>query len=303
MSPHEVNPGNEVNSGLEPALGFDNPLDQGRDVFGQPLHRTPTALGNYDRLQLESEDSDEGSSGHVDPLTGLYKRTNLSSPIYGDEFESGIPPIDRAAHLAGQALDAVDRVVESSTPIVRQAIGDAVNQLAETVHDSVETAQKQWNAPDNQFRVRVNNRLHQAIDFVKQKVSDLSADPEVQDVMESARRMGRTVADKTEHFIATAQSATENWVDKAFESAYLDNSLRTKPTSIDSTNPPFIGVIDTGFQVQGHGNQVVDAIRRSGQRFPDWLDDSVGTGQWAESLVQFVDAAKSSGRSSISALI
>lgn len=288
--------GSEINPGLDTASGLPTtPSDLSRDLFGQPFGKTPTALGNYDYPQLKSEDGNENGFAQTDSLTGLQTQNRTVSG-HGYEFESGIAPIDYTVHLAGKALDAVDQVIESSTPVVKKAVSDAVTQISESVHDSIDTAQKNWNAPDNELRVTLNHRFNQVVGFAKQKINNLATDPDVKEAVTVASRWSRTVAEKTKNFIETAQAATEGWVDQVFDSSYLDQSL-TIASANSNRSEALIGVIDASFEPESHGAQVVDAIQQSSHRFPDWLGDGVGMGRWADSLVQFVDAAKTSGRS------
>jgi len=94
-------------------------------------------------------------------------------------------------------------------------------------------------------------------------------------------------------------SATVSWLDRADNETYSGNFLPSgQLSSSDRLDRPFVGVIDTGFSAQDHGTQVINVIQRVGHQFPDWLADSVGSGTWSESLVNFVDAAKASKRSS-----
>ena len=223
MTTHEVNPISGGNSSLDAISSFPSgSLNPGHDVFGQPLSKPPTALGEYEHPLLKSN-NDANGAVQTDSLTGL-PRNRTSAAVYGDEFESGIPPIDYAAHLAGEALGAVDKVVESGASVVKQATQAAATQIAETVHHSIDTAQKQWNAPDNELRTTVNQRFKQTIDLIKQKVTDLSAQPDVKEVMQATTALGQTVAAKTGNLIDAAQSATEAWVNKAFDSSYVDYS-------------------------------------------------------------------------------
>ncbi|MBE9178546.1 LysM peptidoglycan-binding domain-containing protein [Oculatella sp. LEGE 06141] len=297
MSTQEVNPVDGGNSSLDATSSLPGGyLNLSRDVFGQPLSKPPTALAGYEHPLLKSEDGGNDAAGS-DALTGLPPQNSTSTGVYGDEFESGLLPIDYAAHLTGKALDAVDNMVESSTSAVRKATYAAVTEIAETVYSSIDTAQQNWNAPDNELRTTVDNRLNQSIALIKQKITDLSAHPDVKEAVNATTRLGRSMAAKTSNFIETAQSATEAWIDKAFDLSHAGQSISVKPVSPATSDQPFIGVIDTGFSAQSHGSQVVHAIQQAGQRFPDWLGEGVGTGQWAESLVQFVDAAKASGRS------
>jgi peptidoglycan hydrolase-like protein with peptidoglycan-binding domain/predicted alpha/beta hydrolase family esterase len=306
MSIHEVNSATEVGSGFDSTLGLPGShSNQNRDIFGQSLSKAPTALGASAHPLQKNEVDYDSDANQIDQLTGLSSQKNTSIGVYGDEFESGIPPIDYAAHLAGKALDTVDKAVgkaiESTTPLVGKAIQQAVAQISEVAQDSIETARKNWNAPGNEVRHQLNQRIDQTIGFAKQKIADFSANPTVREALDATTHLGQTLVEKTENLIQTAQSTTEAWVDTAFGSSYIDRSLTAEPTQqsehYGSSGLPFVGVIDTNFEARSHGAQVVDAINQSSQRFPDWLESSIGTGKWAESLVKFVDTAKSAGRS------
>jgi LysM repeat protein len=295
MTTHEMNPLSGGNSSLDGPSSLANTPNSSHDLFGQPLSKAPTALGTYEHSFLKSDDQANGTA-HIDSLTGLPQQNNSATASYGYEFESGIPPIDYAVHLAGKAVDAIDKAVESGASVVQQATHTAVAQIAETAHQSINTVQEHWNAPDNQLRTTVQQRANQALGSAKQKVTDLAAHPDVKDAIQAATELGQTALAKTRNFIATAQSATEAWVNQAFDSSYLDRSLTPQSVSRTHSDHPFVGVIDTGFGAHSHGAQVVDVIQHSSQRSPDWLGEGVGTGHWAEALMQFVDAAKASGR-------
>jgi hypothetical protein len=88
---------------------------------------------------------------------------------------------------------------------------------------------------------------------------------------------------------------------------------------------PLVGIIDTGFEISNpnlhgnvtlgqdrvdadnnpllaegsgdeHGTQILDTIAERDGNAPLWLGRAVGSGKWAESLVEFVDVAKASGQ-------
>ena len=91
---------------------------------------------------------------------------------------------------------------------------------------------------------------------------------------------------------------TESWTDGADNETYFDNFLPSvQPDNSSRLDRSFVGAIDTGFQAEDHGTQVVNAIEQVGNQSPDWVADGVGSGTWSESLVKFVDAAKASGHS------
>ncbi|HEY9639803.1 MAG TPA: S8 family serine peptidase [Coleofasciculaceae cyanobacterium] len=103
-----------------------------------------------------------------------------------------------------------------------------------------------------------------------------------------------------------------------------DRGFWPRPLRFSQTHP-LVGIIDTGFSATDpqvahaslklgrdridndanplitagdqHGTLVLDAIAAKDGNAPLWLGRAVGSGQWAESLVEFVDAAKTSGHS------
>lgn len=141
MSTHEVNPGNEVSSGLDSASLPGSGPNLNSDIFGQPLSKAPTALGSYDHPLLKPEENNRNGSAQTDSLTGLPTQRDTNPGVYHDTFESGIAPIDYAANLAGKALDRVDKAIEASTPIVQKAISEATTQISESVHHTIDTVQ------------------------------------------------------------------------------------------------------------------------------------------------------------------
>ncbi len=104
-----------------------------------------------------------------------------------------------------------------------------------------------------------------------------------------------------------------------------DRGFVPRPLGFSSAQQPLVGIIDTGFSAQDpyltnapfdlgrdridddanplvvsgdqHGTHVLDAIATKDGNAPLWLGRAVGSGKWAESLVEFVDAAKASGHS------
>ena len=178
-----------------------------------------------------------------------------------------------------------------------------MNQLAAVTRESIDTARQNWNAPDNEFRHSLNQRVDRAIDRVKNLATNLSSNSQVQKLTHTAADLGRTLAEKTENAIHSAQSTSATWVDQLFSETYgetgsadVNAPMIQSGTRIGDRNQPFVGVIDIGFGIGEHGTQVVDSIQRVNARTPDWLGDGVGTGEWPTSLTQFVDAAKISGR-------
>jgi GH24 family phage-related lysozyme (muramidase)/nucleoid-associated protein YgaU/uncharacterized protein YbjQ (UPF0145 family) len=310
MSPHEALPETGFNSGLDPISGLPGSVsDLSPDRLGHPLSKVPGAIAPPLFPLVKTDDKTDPGCSQNAAVTEAQTKINSASPVYGDEFESGILPIDYAAHLVGQAVDVVDKAVEASTPAIKNTVHQTFTHLIETARSSIATAQTQWNAPDNEFRNTVSTRASRAVGFLKHLAANLSSNPDVKEIADTALTFGHALAEKTGNAIQTAQEATDSWVEQLFDATYLENAapnsdrpaISTSSASVGNSlqTQPFVGVIDTGFGRQEHGSQVAEVIQRTSQRTPDWLDEGVGSGHWAESLVKFVDAAKASGTAAI----
>jgi Subtilase family len=109
-----------------------------------------------------------------------------------------------------------------------------------------------------------------------------------------------------------------------FDRDILTGETVNEPLVGRSNNPTLIGIIDTGFSAKDpylkgssvqlghdriendanplvqtgdqHGTHILDAIAAKDGHAPLWLGRAVGSGKWADSLVEFVDSAKTSGQ-------
>ncbi|MBD2028252.1 S8 family serine peptidase [Leptolyngbya sp. FACHB-711] len=301
MSINEINPGNGLETGVDSSTGLPGSIsDINRDPFKQPPSKVHSTLVNISTHPLlnPADGLDTGAS-HDSSINATQTKSGAgASLVYGDEFESGIPPIDSVARQVGKALDAVDKIVEDSTPSVRQFISETVTQISEATQDGIDTARKNWSAPDNELREALTDRVQRGVGLIRKWVTNLSENRDVRELVDSAITVGRNLAEKTGDVIQNAQVAAESWLDGAYNETYFGNVLPSRPSNGgDRLNQSFIGVIDTGFEAQDHGTQVIDVIQRVGHQFPDWLADSVGSGTWSKALVNFVDAAKARGHS------
>ncbi|MBD2054550.1 S8 family serine peptidase [Oculatella sp. FACHB-28] len=300
MSINEINPGNGLETGVDPSTGLPGSTDINRDPFRQSPSRAHSTLINISTHPLlnPADGLDIGASHDSSINAAQTKSGTGTSSVYGDEFESGIPPIDFAARQVGKAFNVVDKTIEESTSGLRQFISETATHLPEAAHEGIDTVRETWNAPDNELREGLTGRLQQGIGFFKKWVANLSENRDVREFVDSAITVGRNLAEKTGDVIQNAQVATESWVNGAYSETYLENFLPSGQSGGgDRLAHPYVGVIDTGFKAQDHGTQVIDVIQRVGHQFPDWLADSVGTGTWSKSLVNFVDAAKARGHS------
>jgi hypothetical protein len=299
MSSNEINSGNGLETGVEPSTGLSGGMfDINRDLFGQPLSKAPSALGSIPNSLLEfDENSLNVGATHDSNIDSVETQaySDVFTPVYGDEFESGIPPIDFTARQVGKVLDVFEKTVENNTPAVRQFIRETTAQLSDAIHEGVDTARENWNAPDNELRQTLSDRIQRGVGFLKKWAATLSENPDARELIDNAITVGRNLAEKTGDVIQNTQVAVESWLNRAYNEIYSGDLLSPgQSIGNDRSAHPFVGVIDTDFNALGHGTQIIEAIQRVGHQFPDWLADSVGRGTWSESLVNFVDAAKAS---------
>jgi|GEM_PF-3371626 len=301
MSIHDTNGASEFNSKLPSSTGLTgiNP-NQLQDIFGQPLIKEPTALP-LNRSLAGDETFSEGDNAGIDHLTGLPVQEESARSIYGDEFESGLPLIDDAVYFTARTLNAVDKAVESaiesSAPIVKEALYEVASQTSEGLKGLIDTARLRWNAPDNEIQQTLTQQTHQILSFLKEEANRIANEPDVIEATKSAERLGNTLLDKARNAIHTARSRAEVWMDDMYGTSYLGMPLNIDESDGgDRPNEAFTGFIDTGFETGDHGTEVVHTFRDISQDQPDWLSATVGTGTWSVSLVEFVDAARASGQ-------
>ena len=300
MSSNEINPGNGLESGVRSSAGLPGSIsDTNRDRFEQQLSKAHSSLGGIpiDPL-LESDDGFNAGASYDGSVNGASSRRN--------EFESGIPSIDFVARQVGKVLDVVDKTVEEGAS-VRQFISETTAHVSEVIHERADVARRNWNAPDNELREVLTDRLQRGVGFLKKLSASLSENPDARELMDNAITVGRNLAEKTSDAIQNAQFATESFLEGVHNEVYGKSSLPLGQASsrdrqahpsvgVIDLGHPFVGVIDTGFEAQDHGTQVVSVIQEVGHQFPDWLANSVGSGTWSESLVNFADAARASER-------
>ncbi|MEM8806320.1 MAG: S8 family serine peptidase [Cyanobacteria bacterium P01_G01_bin.38] len=302
MSINEINSGNGLETQVGTAMGLPGGIsDANRDLFGRPLSRSPDALASFPNFLSKSVEGRDGFAIETNVEDNLNTDQTSAyadaSFAYGDEFESGIPPIDFAARQAGRVLDVVEKTVEERSPSVRKFINKTAAQLSEAIHEEIDTARGYWNAPDNELREAFSDRVQQGVGFLKKWVTHLSDNRDIREFMDHAIATGRNLVDKTGEVIQNAQVATESWLETAYNEAYIGNAFPNGQLShSEHLERPFVGVIDTGFAPHGHGTQVVETLQQVSHQTPDWLADSVGTGNWATSLIKFVDDANAFGR-------
>ena len=110
MSRNEINPEIGVNTGLDPASGLPNSGSSlNQNLFGQPLSKAPTVIGDYSTPASHSDFIQSDPQAIANPV--IHTPTDTAfKPVYGDEFESGIPPIDQTARFVGHAIDQISHV-------------------------------------------------------------------------------------------------------------------------------------------------------------------------------------------------
>ncbi len=92
-------------------------------------------------------------------------------------------------------------------------------------------------------------------------------------------------------------------IDTGFSAALLKNQppqLLWGCDRIKSTNNNHQDAFSTAFgKVNNHGSHILDVITTENQEMPVWLGNAVGSGRWAESLVEFVDTVKILGSQAV----
>ena len=91
------------------------------------------------------------------------------------------------------------------------------------------------------------------------------------------------------------QSRAQGWLAQRIE-GIRKRLGQTSNVAAPSNQAPLIGIIDTGFSPDQHGHSVLKRIQGAATQSQILLADTVGKGQWADSLTQFVNAAKASGQ-------
>ncbi|MCU0523436.1 MAG: peptidoglycan-binding protein [Elainella sp. Prado103] len=294
-----------LNLGLDASTGLSTNLSQAeQELLGHTAKRHPTALGKVADTLTHGDNNSSAISEGIDDLTGLPRSPFLGDgPLYGDEFESGIVPIDYAVYQLGKAYQKISDVVEAGKPMIGHALEEVASQIGQELRQNVQSIQEDWQAPDNQLRHWVEEQAPQLLQRVRQLWKDVAANPQVQEITETFVEIGQKLSDQAEDAIQAAQTRTEQWANQLFEESYLNGiDQKSQHRSAQLTHPrqensPFVGIIDTHFTGNSHGRQVAQMIEQKGQQPLDWYGIGVGSGNWSDSLIEFVDAAKASGRS------
>ncbi|MEM9542596.1 MAG: DUF4114 domain-containing protein [Cyanobacteria bacterium P01_E01_bin.42] len=108
----------------------------------------------------------------------------------------------------------------------------------------------------------------------------------------------------------------------SYAQSYIDGTdYDALDADSDLSDRPLVGIIDTGFssdsdidyagsdlidgddnpffaegEGDSHGDRVLESFSEVNDKTPIWVGRAVGSGRWAESLVEFVDAARESGQ-------
>ncbi|MEM8641810.1 MAG: S8 family serine peptidase [Cyanobacteria bacterium P01_G01_bin.54] len=240
-----------------------------------------------------------------------WRDTELGQEILAyvnDQADNPIDPVDPVDPLEPiEPIDPIDPIEPSDPPVIglptpiNQSLLDTVPQLEQEL-DTL-TTQLQALAPD----------------------VEISVDPELDAITEPTDENFALMERKLEEAIAQLQ-----------DDAFADVSALAGSYNFEAADQPLIGVIDTGFakiadidqnrilwgydHIDGddypildsshadadHGTQVLEVIAATQNNnlgidgvnddAPLWLGRAVGSGKWAESLTEFVDAAKVSGQ-------
>ncbi|HIK14524.1 MAG TPA: S8 family serine peptidase [Leptolyngbyaceae cyanobacterium M33_DOE_097] len=111
----------------------------------------------------------------------------------------------------------------------------------------------------------------------------------------STSDMGAKWLNKASGWVADKLQTAQNFVSSG-DAISPDQILPALKGTV-SPNQPLVGVIDSGFGANEHGSKMVEAIQKENPQAQIWKGGGVGTGNWSESLVEFVDTAKAGGHS------
>ncbi|MBW4422522.1 MAG: S8 family serine peptidase [Myxacorys californica WJT36-NPBG1] len=112
----------------------------------------------------------------------------------------------------------------------------------------------------------------------------------------STSDLGAKWLNKASGWVANKFQTAQNFVNGSGDAIAPDQILPAlKGTA--SPNQPLVGVIDSGFGANEHGSKMAEAIQKENPQAQIWQGKGVGTGNWSESLVEFVDTAKAGGHS------
>ena len=107
--------------------------------------------------------------------------------------------------------------------------------------------------------------------------------------------LGASRLGKAKGWAAGKFQAAQNFVNGLGDSIAPDQVLPAlKGTAL--SHQPLVGVIDSGFGANEHGQKMVEAIQKENPQAQIWKGGGVGTGVWSKSLVDFVETAKASGQ-------
>jgi len=105
--------------------------------------------------------------------------------------------------------------------------------------------------------------------------------------------MGANWLNKAGNWMGDKLQTAQNFVRS--EDAISPDQILPALKGTVSPKQPLVGVIDSGFGANEHGRKMVEAIQKENPQAQIWKGDGVGTGNWSESLVEFVDTAKAGG--------
>ncbi|MBD2033763.1 S8 family serine peptidase [Leptolyngbya sp. FACHB-321] len=112
----------------------------------------------------------------------------------------------------------------------------------------------------------------------------------------STTDLGSNWLNKASGWVANKFQSAQDFVNGSGD-AIAPNQILPALKGTASPNQPLVGVIDSGFGANEHGSKMAEAIQKENPQAQIWQGKGVGTGNWSESLVEFVDTAKAGGHS------
>ncbi|EDX83527.1 Putative peptidoglycan binding domain protein [Synechococcus sp. PCC 7335] len=276
---------------------FSNPFDQSShlNLFGEPLSQPPQMMIKLEE-RSEALLSAIGSVSAAGVVARSGKPTTQTS-FHGDEFVTQLPFIDTPVAVGAQFIQRgaqwFDRAAAAGTELATP-LGYQAAQDISVVRNAWDSVIARWKAPDNPLRQAMTSQVAEAaseINYIVRKVQESGVVDQFRDRLEAVREQTTPWFERFLNRLEEVSGYTA-----IAEAEPLTGNDTSSKWLYQRAQVPFVGIIDNDFNSQAHGRQVADVIQQAGQQPPDWTAASVGTGDWATSLVDFVDAAKVFGR-------
>jgi hypothetical protein len=300
---------------------------QGKEVFGQSLEDidqivfdTETALNEAEKnLDLVKTNSDNFSSSRdkfVDQKDVFSAELNDVERELNDHRNK----VDNVLTDAKNQLEQ-EGWTDDIKNEYRNIQNQSVNQLND-IQNKYESVRSENLEPLNTVIGQYDSLANESSQYYNEQLSQYNmVKLNTQSLLEASQYKQQFIADAWEDWHDDQQAELE-LLPKLFAS---ENAWDSQP--LPKSNPPIVGIIDTGFDpnaleikpsrisvgqdwVQAnqnalvqpaeghqHGTQILEVINDINDQSPLWLGRGVRSGDWAQSLIEFVDTVKDSEQS------